>query len=1334
MNHYPIQTQFNFMKTFISAIFILLLSAPIFSQTVGIEKATILSDNWALTHGINSEVENIIYKTVDKDTLLYIVNYKNAWVMISADKALKPILGFSLESVYDETNEADALKSLFDFYAYVKKENRANGVEYSAEWEEAASGNLKSEYSSGTVEPLLPVTWNQDWPYNAYCPENAEMSANFNGHHNTSCGPTAFAQILRYWKYPERGTGSHSYYYDRFSSSVSANFGSTEYNWDNMPAVLDFSDPESVYTDVAKLMLHVGVSVDNSYSSGGSLYQYTSAAVKYFGYAPTCRVLYREDFSNSGWHSIFRDDLNNGRPILIMANSAGSAEPWENGNVNGHYFVCDGYYGSDSYHINWGWEGSGNGYFPLFSLGSFVYHNHALIGLEPNYDKKELVLTDPYTTDNNTVVLMHFDGDLNNESSLSENPSQNGSISFEDNSSLGLGQSLYLDNSSQDNQSHLIIPDNDNLDLSGDWTIEMWFKPISLGNSYGQYYTMISKPGSSGNNNANYSASISPTNDYVDRALYCSFYPSPDIERNTGIIRTDKGFIETGKWYHFSFIRNTADKTMSLIIHDSNKKLIHYASDPYHEEKAANPRLNSNPLYIGFGYYTNTFFNGYIDELRVSNIVREPRIATTSVRITEPNGGEKWVPGNYKNIKWVSENVQEIKIEYSTDNGASWHTVVNNCSATRTGWSWEVPEVQSNECLIKITDTSDNSVVDISDGVFTIGEDEIEITEVSSSDLLCFGNANGSITITSTGGYPPHQYSIDNGSSWHSSNTFSSLNAGDYNIKVKDNTDNIASWASNPVQLSQPSEIVISSIGKENISSDGANDGSIIIYAAGGTGSREYSIDNGTTWQNSNSFSNLSSGSYYIKVKDENDCEKEYQYNPVIISGGNNLTIDSVEKTDVSLCHGNLNGIIIITASGGKAPYEYSIDNGDTWFSSNTFSGRGQDSYYIKVKDDENNIVEWGFNPLILFQPPEIIFTGVEKQNTSSVGTEDGAITIIASGGTGILEYSIDHGTTYQYTNSFTNLSQGDYYLKVKDANGCSKEYAYNPVIIGESSNLSIYDIQYTNIPGPGGTYPSLMADETVVIQGVVTATSYSGDGHNFFISSPNGGEWQAIYIYASDIEASIGDMVEVSGLVKEYYGVTEIYEPAVVVLSSGNQLPDPCAVITGDLVVPANAEAYEGCLVEVENITISREADNLGQWYIDDGSGECQVDDQIFKWTNISIGLKFDKITGVIDYDWSEYGIIPRYENDFSLSTGIKKFYSDGHQYLIYPNPSNSIIYIDIPQKTDMAIYSITGQKILEKKNFSSGTLDVTGFKKGIYYVLFNSDQETVSRKLVIN
>jgi len=787
------------VRTLKTVLILFIFTSSSLAQQISIDQASFVAKRWAESQNQQAEISNIICKTVENDTIIYIVNFQKAWVMVSANMSLRPILGFSFDSQYTAKGEPNNVKSLFRFYAYAARQNREIGINYLSDWESAQSKVEKSSSSSGTVEPLLPVTWNQDWPYNAYCPEDSEMGSAFNGRHNTSCGPTAFAQILRYWKYPVRGTGSHSYYYDRFGTTVSANFGSTEYNWDNMPVSLDYDDPESRYKDIANLMVHAAVAVDKSWSSGGSLSQYTSAAVRYFGYAPTCRILYRDDYSNTAWHSIFRDDLNNGRPIMICANSAGSADPWEYGINYGHYFVCDGYYGSDYYHINWGWEGSGNGYFPLFSFGSFVFHNHALIGLEPNYDKKELVLSEPHSNDNNTVVLMHFDGDLNNESSLSENPSQNGSVSFEDNSSLGLGQCLYLNNSDQANQSHLSIPDNDNLDLDGDWTIEMWFKPNSFGNSGNEQFTMVSKPDNNGNYNANYSASIMPNNHYIERSLVCSFYPSPDIENNTGTIRTDKGFLNSGQWYHFSFIRNTSDKTMSLVIHDSNKKLIHYASDSYHAERAANPRLNSNPLYIGFGYYSKTYFNGYIDELRISNVVREFEITSTSLALTTPNGGEAWQSGTLQAIRWTSQNIANLKIEYSINNGDSWQLISESYSANQGSYFWQVPDIVSKECLVKISDVSNDNVFQTSSAVFEIF-DHSELTLLAPNGGESYQCGSEIPIIWETHGINniDISFSSDGGGSWspiisgHSVDdipfywTVPSVTTSNYKIKIGD--------------------------------------------------------------------------------------------------------------------------------------------------------------------------------------------------------------------------------------------------------------------------------------------------------------------------------------------------------------------------------------------------------------------------------------------------------------------------------------------------------------------------------------------------------------------
>ena len=192
----------------------------------------------------------------------------------------------------------------------------------------------------------------------------------------------------------------------------------------------------------------------------------------------------------------------------------------------------------------------------------------------------------------------------------------------------------------------------------------------------------------------------------------------------------------------------------------------------------------------------------------------------------------------------------------------------------------------------------------------------------------------------------------------------------------------------------------------------------------------------------------------------------------------------------------------------------------------------------------------------------------------------------------------------------------------------------------------SIYDIQYTPYQGSDGTYPSLLEGETVFTTGIVNAVGYSGYNNNFFITSDSGGLWEDIYVYNGNSEPNLGDSVIVAGEVQEYFGVTEIYNPDVIILSSGNQIPESIVVDTGDLIQPINAEAYEGCLVKVENVTVTQEPDELNQWYISDGTGDCQVDDQIYTYTPY-LGDEFSFIIGVVDYNWDEYGIQPRFEND---------------------------------------------------------------------------------------
>ena len=248
----------------------------------------------------------------------------------------------------------------------------------------------------------------------------------------------------------------------------------------------------------------------------------------------------------------------------------------------------------------------------------------------------------------------------------------------------------------------------------------------------------------------------------------------------------------------------------------------------------------------------------------------------------------------------------------------------------------------------------------------------------------------------------------------------------------------------------------------------------------------------------------------------------------------------------------------------------------------------------------------------------------------------------------------------------------------------------------------SIYDIQYTTEPGPDGTYPSLLVDQTISTSGIVTAVGYGGYDNDFFISSPEGNPWEGIYIYFADASPSIGDMVEITGDVYEYYGFTELRYASVSIISSGNPVPEPLLVNTGDLVEPVNAEAYECCLVKTENVTVTQAPNPDNEWYVDDGTGACQIDDGMYIYPAV-LGEQFNFIIGTIDYSWSQYGINPRDVNDLQVYS-VDDPVQDLTQYDSYPNPfseQTTLCYttkkfLNDPQ---LSIYNIRGQKIADIK-----------------------------------
>jgi hypothetical protein len=339
--------------------------------------------------------------------------------------------------------------------------------------------------------------------------------------------------------------------------------------------------------------------------------------------------------------------------------------------------------------------------------------------------------------------------------------------------------------------------------------------------------------------------------------------------------------------------------------------------------------------------------------------------------------------------------------------------------------------------------------------VVVITQPTLVVLNTQKVNILCNGENNGSITASATGGTAPYMFSINTGA-FSSTNVFSNLAAGSYTIHVKDAN---GCEKTTVVTITQPALVVLNTQ-KVNILCNGENNGSIIASATGGLAPYMFSINAGA-FSSTNVFSNLAAGSYTIHVKDANGCEKTVV---VTITQPNLLVIVCPLKTDI-LCYGGNNGSITVSATGGTAPYMFSINSG-AFASSNMFNNLAAGSYTIHVKD-ANNCEK---SIVVLITQPTLVVLNTEKVNVLCHGGNDGSITASATGGTAPYMFSINAGA-FASSNVFSNLAAGSYTIHVKDANGCEK----TTVVVITQPTLVVCNTQKTDVLCNGGSTGSII-------------------------------------------------------------------------------------------------------------------------------------------------------------------------------------------------------------------------------------------------------------------
>lgn len=413
---------------------------------------------------------------------------------------------------------------------------------------------------------------------------------------------------------------------------------------------------------------------------------------------------------------------------------------------------------------------------------------------------------------------------------------------------------------------------------------------------------------------------------------------------------------------------------------------------------AAGQSTNSGATFsgLGAGVYTIQVVDANGCTVTQAATLSDPSAATVSVSQT--------------NLTCFAENDGSITVnasggttpyEYSLDGGSFQSN--NEFTGLAVG-SYTVSMREANGCEQSVS--------------VTLTEPAILSVSTQTTDLTCFESADGTFTLTASGGTGSYSYSLD-GSTFApfdngSSTTISGLVAGSYNWQVRDANDCTISGSN--ITISQPNEVTATST-VSDASCQGSLDGSISIATTNGVQPFSYSLDGGTA-QSSNDFTQLDPGTYSIEVSDANGCGPTLS-----VTVGAATLITATATTSDATCAGGADGSLDVSATGGATPYEYSLD-GTTFQTASTFSGLPSGNYSITIRDSNGCV---GIASGSIDEPTQLVVSVVQSGRDFSVS---------ATGGTGPYEFSLD-GSTFQSSGEFDELDPGSITFTVRDANGC---------------------------------------------------------------------------------------------------------------------------------------------------------------------------------------------------------------------------------------------------------------------------------------------------------
>lgn len=699
------------------------------------------------------------------------------------------------------------------------------------------------------------------------------------------------------------------------------------------------------------------------------------------------------------------------------------------------------------------------------------------------------------------------------------------------------------------------------------------------------------------------------------------------------------------------------------------------------------------------------------------------------------------------------------------------------------------PFVGAGNYYLKVIDKNGNTATSTS---VTITEPELILTSNTVVDVNCIGEENGSVTLKASGGSNTFEYRFkpenDNYGNWISftSNTSTiheGLKAGKYTFQIKDKNGILCSNLPNiEVSITQPLA-PISLINSKTIvtpaSGFGLANGSITVEATGGNGNYTYQwFKNGstTTIANTATANNLAAGKYFVMVTDAKGCTLT---SPLIEVTEPALLVTAAAVQNIILCNGDSNGSLRPITSGGflkpgkNYTYQWFADGNATPLATSTIlSGIGKGSYYVIATDSNGNKAT---SKSIVLTEPEILNNSLAADYTLCGDANDWTITTASTGGTPIYNYSWNTGAK---TPSIQNVPPGKYSVIITDKNGCSVTQEISitaPLHLATTAQINKptchagtdASIVLTTVGGKApytylwstGTQSSQLSN---VQAGNYSVTITDAKGciitEQYTIENPP----KDVITLGEDVTLCIDQTLTINATINDdkatYFWqsdkgftsnkpIVTLKEPANYTLTITNKL---------------GCQASDTITISSQNTPISAEFALSSQVFTNEVFTIIDISNP--RPDSIEWILPAEAIVKTKNKDYAEMSFPKTGEYEITMTSKkgnctafqtkkvlvIEGEYKDpdstdaikNFDLKIYPNPSNGIFTIDVTldkvMPATIKIFSLINNSIITSKSENGKQaylfdFGLNGLAPGVYFILFESQQGSKLRKIII-